>query len=187
MANQQESSAAAEKKEMSGVMDRNIKDLIKLRQNEEKQKTLDEHIADKITGFTATMAFVYVHLVIFGLYIVWNAGLTPFKSIDSNFTGLSTIASIEAIFLSTFILIRQKRMNNLADKRANLDLQVSLLAEHEITRLIRLATAIGKKLQVQEAFDPENMELEKEVKPETVLDTIEEHKKDIINENGIKY
>jgi uncharacterized membrane protein len=173
--------------EMAGVMDRNIRELVKLRQNEEKQKTGDEHIADKITAFTGSMSFVYIHLLVFGLYTIWNSGLTAIKPVDPHFTGLSTVASVEAIFLSTFVLIRQNRMNKLADKRANLDLQVSLLAEHEVTRLLSLVSAIGKKLDIEEAHDPEYDELAVEVRPEKVLDTIDRHKTDIINENGIEY
>ena len=176
-----------DEQEMAAVMERNIKELIKLRQNEEKEKTRDEHIADKITGFTGAMSFVYIHLALIALYILWNAGLTAIKPIDPHFTWLGTIASVEAIFLSTFVLIRQNRMNKLADKRANLDLQVSLLAEHEITRLLTLISAIAQKLEIKEADDPEYDDLSKEVTPEKVLDTIDKHKQDIVGETGIDY
>lgn len=171
----------------AGVMDRNIKELVKLRQKEEKEKSRDEHIADKITGFTGTMPFVYVHLTIFALYIFWNAGLTSMPPIDPTFTGLSTIASVEAIFLSTFVLIRQNRMNKISEKRESLDLQVSLLAEHEITRLITLVTKIADKLKIEEANNPEIDELTKDVYPEKVLDTIDRLKQDSIKENGIEF
>src|SRR5438105_1382761 len=101
MAGQANSNKSAGVPEMAGVMNRNIKELIKLRQDEEKSKSSDEHIADRITGFTGSMAFVYIHLVLFALYIIWNTGITPIKPVDPSFTGLSTIASVEAIFLST--------------------------------------------------------------------------------------
>lgn len=171
--------------ETAAVMERNIKELIKLRQNDEKEKTRDEHIADTITGFTGKMAFVYIHLVLFALYLIWNAGLTAIKPVDPEFTGLGTIASVEAIFLSTFVLIRQNRMNKLADKRANLDLQVSLLAEHEITRLLKLVSEIGRKLEIEEASNPNYDDLNTEITPEKVLDTIDKHQQNIISENGI--
>lgn len=187
MAEQNDSLTSAENTEMAGVMNRNIKELIKLRQDEEKEKTRDEHIADAIIGFTGKMSFVYIHLVLIALYIAWNAGLTGIKPVDPAFTGLSTIASVEAIFLSAFVLIRQNKMNKLADKRANLDLQVSLLAEHEITKILTLVSAIGHKLQVEEADNPEYDELAREVRPEKVLDTIDKHKQDINNKNGIDY
>lgn len=87
-------------------------------------------------------------------------------------------ASVEAIFLSTFVLISQNRMNTQADKRADLDLQVSLLAEHEVTRLKTLVTAMAKKMDITEANDPEIEELSKDVQPEKVLDTMEKRQLD---------
>ncbi len=72
------------------------------------------------------------------------------------------------------MLISQNRMAELADKRADLDLQVSLLAEHEVTRLITLVKEIAKKLNVEEAGNPELRELERDVRPEKVLDALEE-------------
>ena len=58
-------------------------------------------------------------------------------------------ASVEAIFLSTFVLISQNRMAALADQRADLDLQISLLAEHEISRVIALATSIADRMGIE--------------------------------------
>ena len=86
---------------------------------------------------------------------------------------LATEASVEAIFLSTFVLISQNRMNALADKRADLDLQVSLLAEHEVTRLISLVTAMAQKMGIEGADDSELTELAQDVAPERVLDEME--------------
>jgi len=83
-------------------------------------------------------------------------------------------ASVEAIFLSTFVLITQNRMAGLANRQADLDLQVSLLAEHEVTRLITLVRAIAGRMGIQEAQDPELNELAEDVHPENVLDRIEE-------------
>jgi uncharacterized membrane protein len=85
------------------------------------------------------------------------------------------VASVEAIFLSTFILITQNRMAAMADKRADLDLQVSLLAEHEITRLLTLVTALAERMGVDAAQDPELTELARDVAPEQVLDTMDTH------------
>jgi uncharacterized membrane protein len=90
---------------------------------------------------------------------------------------LAMFASVEAIFLSTFVLISQNRMNAEADKRAELDLQVSLLTEHEVTRLITLVTAMAQKMDIADAYHPEIDELAKDVHPEKVMDTMEQHKK----------
>src|SRR5262244_1509611 len=83
------------------------------------------------------------------------------------------VASVEAIFLSTFILITQNRMAAQAEKRAELDLQISLLAEHEITRLLKLVTAVAARMGIDAAQEPELAELAQDVAPEKVLDIIE--------------
>lgn len=67
----------------------------------------------------------------------------------------------------------QNRMSRQAEKRAELDLQISLLAEHEVTRLLNLVTAIAEKLEVDASNDPELAELRKDVPPEKVLDAME--------------
>jgi uncharacterized membrane protein len=78
--------------------------------------------------------------------------------------------------LSTFVLITQNRLAEEADKRSDLDLHISLLAEHEITRLITMVTAIAEKLNIPESRDPQLSELKKNVLPEDVLNTLEERK-----------
>lgn len=120
------------------------------------------------------MLFVYLHLALFGSWIVVNLGWTPVRPFDPSFVVLAVVASVEAIFLSTFILISQNRMAALADKRADLDLQVSLLAEHEVTRVLSLIAAIARKMDIEEAGDPELNELARDVAPEEVLDKMEE-------------
>jgi uncharacterized membrane protein len=87
---------------------------------------------------------------------------------------LATAASVEAIFLSTFVLISQNRSAAAADRRADLDLQINLLAEHEITRLISLTSQIAEKLGVSEVDRVELAELERDVAPEAVLDSLED-------------
>jgi uncharacterized membrane protein len=119
------------------------------------------------------MMFVYIHLTLFGIWIIWNLGWMGLQPFDPSFVVLAMFASVEAIFLSTFVLISQNRMNVQADKRAELDLQVSLLTEHEVTRLIVLVTAMAKKMNIEAAHDAEISELSKDVRPEEVMDTME--------------
>jgi uncharacterized membrane protein len=84
------------------------------------------------------------------------------------------VASVEAIFLSTFVLISQNRMSAAQDKRADLDLQISLLAEHEITKLVTLVSAMADRMGVKTEVDPELEEITQDVAPEAVLDEIDE-------------
>jgi uncharacterized membrane protein len=160
---------------MAQVVERNIRALIGRRKDEEAQNSFEEKLADTVTRFTGSMRFVYIHLTLFGAWILWNIGLFGLKPFDPSFVVLAMVASVEAIFLSTFVLISQNRMNIQADKRADLDLQVSLLSEHEITRLLTLVTAIAKKMDIDEAHHPEIDELSQDVHPEKVMDTIEKH------------
>jgi uncharacterized membrane protein len=160
---------------MAGVVERNIRALIDHREEEERAKSTQNRIADAITRFTGSMTFVYVHVVVFGLWIVVNLGWVPgVPRFDETFVVLAMVASVEAIFLSTFVLISQNRMAALADKRADLDLQVSLLAEHEVTRLLTLVREIAHKVGVDTSGDAELHELAKDVQPEKVLEKMEQ-------------
>jgi uncharacterized membrane protein len=161
---------------MARVVGRNIQALLARRHEEEQRKRLQDRIADAITGFAGSMRFVYIHLIIFGVWLAINLGWVPFiEPFDPTFVILAMIASVEAIFLSTFVLISQNRMTALADKRADLDLQVSLLTEHEITRLIQLVTAMAHHMGLDESRNPELHELAQDVAPEKVLDEMERH------------
>jgi uncharacterized membrane protein len=138
--------------------------------DQRRRAGLQERVAHGITDFVGSMWFVYVHLAIVAGWVAVNLGWVPgVARFDPMFFALATGASVEAIFISTFVLISQNRTSALADRRARLDLQVNLLAEHEITRLISLVKAIAKEMGVEEGEDPELSELERDVSPEAVL------------------
>jgi uncharacterized membrane protein len=119
------------------------------------------------------MRFIYLHVALYGFWILANLGLVPgVPAWDPTFVVLAMVASVEAIFLSTFILITQNRMAALAEKRAELDLQISLLSEHEVTKLVAMVDAISKHLGVRHDAG-EVDELKRNVAPEAVLDAIE--------------
>lgn len=162
---------------LASVLARNIRMLQERREREEATATLEERIAGAITRFSGTMKFVYVHVVVYGFWILANLGAVPgVPKFDPSFVILAMVASVEAIFLSTFILITQNRMSAVADKRAELDLQISLLAEHEVTKLTALLSAVVDRLGIQTEFDAEVEELKEDVAPEAVLDEIEERR-----------
>jgi len=159
---------------MKSVLERNIQALQERRLREERQASAQEKIADAITRFTGSMTFVYLHLAAFGFWILANLGLVPgLPKWDESFVVLAMVASVEAIFLSTFVLISQNRMAAAADKRADLDLQIGLLAEHEVTKIAAMVDAIAEKLGVKTEVDPDVEEIKQDVAPEAVLDKIE--------------
>ncbi len=163
---------------LAPALARNIHSLSERKFAEQRAAGLQERAAQFITRFAGSMAFVYIHAVLFGIWIAVNTGLVSFlPKWDESFVVLGTLASAEAIFLSTFVLISQNRMAAAADKRADLDLQISLLSEHEVTRLVTLVAAIAAKLEVHTQADAEVHEMSQDVAPEAVLDEIEAEEK----------
>lgn len=162
---------------MGSVLSRNLRLMKGRRAQEEAAATFEERIADAITRFTGSMRFVYLHIAVFGAWIISNLGVVPgIPKFDPSFVILAMAASVEAIFLSTFILISQNRMTAAGEKRAELDLQINLLAEHEITKLVAMVSALAERLGVETEVDAELGELKEDVAPETVLDEIEDNK-----------
>jgi uncharacterized membrane protein len=163
---------------LDSVLARNIRALDERRENEEANATLQDRLAEAITRATGSMLFVYLHVLLCGGWSLANLGVIPaVPRFDPSFTILAMAASVEAIFLSTFVLITQNQMAAAADKRAELDLQISLLTEHELTKLTGVVAKIAERVGVETAADPEIAEITRDVDPEAVLDEIEEHAK----------
>jgi uncharacterized membrane protein len=165
---------------LNSSLKRNIAALRRRRDEEEARASSDERLASAITRFSGSMRFVYVHALLYGAWIVANLGWIPgVRPWDPTFVVLAMIASVEAIFLSTFILITQNRMAAQADRRAELDLQVSLLAEAEITKLVELVSAMAARMEVPDAEREDVEEMKQLVQPEAVLDAIEKAKTEV--------
>jgi uncharacterized membrane protein len=166
---------------LADAIEHNIRTLARLHTQARKERTLQEHIADVITAFSGRMSFVYFHVVWFAAWILINTGHLGLRPFDPFPYGLLTmIVSLEAIFLSTFVLISQNRLSEDSDRRAHLDLQIGLLTEHELTRALQMLDAIQGKLGIENDSDIELAQLEMETRPEDVLAEIkrvEEHVK----------
>lgn len=160
--------------ELAGVVGKNISEICKMRAEAERKKGFQERLADALTIFSGSMVFVYVHAIWFGFWILFNVGWLGGKPFDPfPFSLLTLIVSLEAIFLSTFVLISQNHAGAIADKRADLDLQINLLSEHEVTRLLRLVDAVADHLGVDVEKKPDHEELKKDVVAKQVLEEIE--------------
>jgi len=159
---------------LSKVIERNIRTIIRLRQKAARERGGHDRIADTITTSSGRMAFVYVHVVWFGLWILLNAGLVGVRAFDPFPYGLLTmIVSLEAIFLSTVVLISQNRLSVEIERRADLDLHIGLLTEHELTRVLQMLDAIQRKMGIDDDAASELADLEMETRPEDVLAEIE--------------
>jgi uncharacterized membrane protein len=117
--------------------------------NEElkKQKNLGDKIADGLTRFAGSMTFVYVHTLWFGVWIIVNLGALGLAlAFDKYPFGLLTlIVSLEAIFLSTFVMISQNRQAKAAEVRSELDYQTNVKAEKEIELIMTALDRIASK------------------------------------------
>lgn len=155
------------------ILERNVNALVHRKKKYLEKRSLTEKFVSTITSFAGSMASLYVHSILFGIWIIWNVGFFNLKPFDPSFIILATFAAVEAIFLTTFVLIGQRHMNVQAEKWAELDLQISLLTEHEVTKILTLITAIAKKMEINVIEDKEIEELSKDIHPDNVLDTIE--------------
>jgi uncharacterized membrane protein len=158
------------------VVEENIRLIAQHREESERQKTFQDHLADLITSWSGSMLFIYAHCVWFACWIAANVGWLGFAPFDPYPFGLlTTIVSLEAIFLSTFVLVSQNRQAALADRRSELDLQINLLAEYEMTRVLTLVDRLAKKFEIDDCDDEELAELERDVKPDQLLQELENH------------
>jgi uncharacterized membrane protein len=164
--------------DLSAVVARNIHALLAARRRASAKRTAGQRLADGITRLAGTIGSAVLHAAFFAGWIGVNVGaipgVAPFDPFP--FVMLAMFASVEAILLTTFVLISQNRMADEADKRAELDLQINLLAEHEITRLVTLVDAIADHLGVAAGDDEHLEELKRDVQPERVLDVIAQAK-----------
>jgi len=104
-----------------------------------------------------------------------NSKLTLISKIDPYpFTFLTFIVSLEAIFLSTFILISQNHETRLSERRNQLDLQVNLLTEQENTKMLKVLERIADKVGANTQDDPSLQVLEQSTRPEKLVEQIEE-------------
>lgn len=128
----------------------NIEAIARLERESMLTRTPAERISDVITRFTGSMTFVVLHLALFLFWVVFNLEIIPLVPVFDPFPFgiLTLIMSSEGVFLAIFILIRQNRMSRQADRRAHLGLQVSMLAEQELTTLLRIQKRLCEHLGV---------------------------------------
>jgi len=136
----------------------NINTIIRLEENALKQRTFADRISDAIANFVGSIPFVAIHVAWFGVWVGLNLGFWRFDPYP--FALLCMLVSLEGVLLSTFVLIKQNRMSQRADHRSHLDLQINLLAEKEVTKVLQLQRLICQRLGIEEAnADQEVLEL----------------------------
>lgn len=152
----------------------NVQAMRKLEELAVAKRTLADRVAEFVARFCGSITFVWIHAALFAAWIVWNAvpGLPHFDPYP--FTFLTLCVSLEAIFLSSFILISQNYEMRITERRSQLDLQINLLAEQENTKILQLLDRMAKKMGLYEGDDPEVQVLEQATRPETLARQIED-------------
>ncbi len=155
------------------IVHKNTRTMLALRKQAEKEIGIQEKLASWIARNAGSMRFVYLQTLIIILWVLLNrTGIGELKTFDPYpFPLLSLLTTFEAIFLAIFILIKQNRIGDLQKTREELDLQINLLTEHEVSRLIRLVDAMAKHMNVE--VSDELHELKVDTSPEQVLNVIE--------------
>jgi uncharacterized membrane protein len=144
--------AGSKKDARTHVAEENIRAVRQLQERSARERSAGERISDAITQLASREGAVVGHIVWFGLWFLINMGhfgvIAPFDPFP--FTLLTTIVSLEAIFLTLFVLASQNRLTQEADRRAHLDLQVNLLSEQEMTMVLRMLKEVCDRFELRE-------------------------------------
>jgi uncharacterized membrane protein len=155
------------------LTERNVELIRELEEAAKQERTPSDRVAEVIANFCGSMTFVWVHIVWFGGWILFNI-IPGLPHIDPfPYTFLTLVVSLEAIFLSTFILISQNHDTKISERRNHLDLQINLLSEQENTKMISMLRAIAEKVGADVAEDPHVQALSTDTEPEKLVQQIE--------------
>ena len=157
---------------------RNIEAVRELETAAKEERTKSDRVAEAIANFCGSMTFVWVHVVWFGIWVLINV-IPRLPHIDPfPFTFLTLVVSLEAIFLSTFILISQNHDTKISERRNHLDLQINLLSEQENTQMLMMLRAIAEKVGANLSRDDQVRAMSEETKPQQLVQQIKEREED---------
>jgi uncharacterized membrane protein len=154
-----------------------IDSIVKQEEEALERRSASERFADAVGSFAGSLLFVVFHLVLWTAWLLVNRGkvpgVPPFDPYPFQFLGV--IVAGEAVLLSSFILIRQNRMMRRGERRDHLNLQVDLLAEKEITKVLQMVRAICGQMGLQNIMaDQEIRELSQTTSIESISQTLED-------------
>ena len=159
-------------------VERTVRALMEQREREMQAAAASERIAATVTRFLGSRWSVATHAAVFGFWLLANLGFVPgLAPWDPTFVVLGMIASVEAIFLTTFVLINQNRLARVDDERSELALQVALLTEKQASTLVELTARLAGRLDVSVTGTGEDIDnLIVATEPSAVIDEIRRHR-----------
>jgi uncharacterized membrane protein len=147
----------------------NIEKVVQLEADQEKRVSPGTRLSEAIGRFAGTNEFILLQLALVGLWIALNSRVLPVAFDQFPFALLELLLTLEAVLLASFVLIRQNRMSQIADHRAHLDLQINLLAEKEVTKVLQLLQRMSREMGIElSVTDQEMRELSKDTEVEDV-------------------
>jgi uncharacterized membrane protein len=150
-----------------GTVAKNIEAILKLEEDDERQLPHLHRVSHKVGWFVGTTYFVIIQAAFVVLWVLWNASASqPFDPFP--FPLLSAVLAFEAVFLTSFVLIRQNTMDRQSERRNHLDLQIKLLAEKEATSTLKALHEIAAHLKIRLSEEVENQELTQETPVESI-------------------
>jgi uncharacterized membrane protein len=151
----------------------NVDAILRLEREAHRHRSKLDEVADRVSRFGSSTGFLVVHVVWFSFWIAFNT-LVGKQAFDPYpFTFLTLVVSLEAIFLSSFILISQRHEARISERRNQLDLQINLLTEQENTKQLQLLQRIAAALGVEDHDDPSLRVLEEATRPEKLAEQID--------------
>ncbi|MFN7945064.1 MAG: DUF1003 domain-containing protein [Blastocatellia bacterium] len=165
------------------IVRRNFEAVAQMQHKTDAARSRQERAADWITAFSGSMAFVYLHAIWFVGWILLNIGLLHIPHLTEfdpyPFGLLTLVVSLEAIFLSTFVLISQNRQARISERRTELDLQINLLAEQKGAKVIEMLDHVIEQLNAMNnsfyvPHDQEAATLKVSPHPEEVMQVIDD-------------
>lgn len=151
---------------------RNIEEFVRLEGRDRQSMGRSDHFADFMTKFGGSMVFVWLHVGWFAIWIILNEiGVLTFDEFPFGF--LTMIVSLEAIFLSAFVLISENRQAQQSDRRAKVDLQVNLISEQEITKIMSLVAEIHDHLGLRGEHDQELEQMQDKTNVEHIANAVD--------------
>jgi uncharacterized membrane protein len=152
---------------LRSTVTKNIESILKLEKDDDRELSPLGRVSHVVGWFVGTVYFVIFEAAFVLLWFLWNQGATrPFDPYP--FPLLSAVLALEAVLLTSFVLIRQNSMDLRSERRNHLDLQINLLAEREATKILKALEKIAKRFEIELPIDAEDRELTEDTPIESI-------------------
>lgn len=141
-----------------------------------KKRSFAIRLADSLTSFFGSIHFFVINIIFFASWVLINTGKLPVvRPVDPfPFPMLTTLVSLEAIVLTIIVLMSQSRQSLISSLREELQLQVNLYSEREITKILKLLKILLEKQGYKAGDDPELTEMLKKLNASYIERKLEE-------------